>query len=329
MNDDVTSLEMRLLALLHQARDEHDETARTELNTLLRENAEARRLMPRLLVDEQALVSQLREESIAGLIAPLALVKPAAKRERGVSGWFAWFSGRPLAAAAGLMFGIFCTSMVFAYVKPAPEKTVTLLRDGFESGPAPLVTGVPIEPGRWSGDYSAVVGEEQGVKPESGGKMLRFLRADYEGKTKAYSGRNADLYRLIDVRPYRREFADGSAVVHLSAGFNAFVFPQGEDYTCRMTLHAFDAETATNGSLRNASVWDENCLAAASAGPVRLYRNPTNWRRLHSDLRVPANTDFLLIHLTISARRGVHPVPGFGGHYIDDVRLTLRHSPQR
>ena len=241
-----------------------------------------------------------------------------------------WLSWRPLAAAAaGIVFGIICTSVVFAYVAPSLGKVLTLLDDGFESGPAPLVTGVPVEPGRWSGDYSEVVGEQQGVKPESGKKMLRLLRGDYEGKANAKGSHVADIYRLIDVRPYRQEFADGSAVVQLSAGFNAFEFPQGETYTSKMTIHAFDAETATNGSLRAVSAWDESCLATAGTGPMKLDRNPATWQQMTTDLRLPANTDFVMIHLMIPAAPRTHTQEGFGGHYIDDVRLTLRHSPPR
>ena len=68
MNADLTSLVMRLLTLLHRAREERDGAARAELNTLLREEAEARKIISRLLVDEQALVSHLREESIVAII---------------------------------------------------------------------------------------------------------------------------------------------------------------------------------------------------------------------------------------------------------------------
>jgi hypothetical protein len=250
------------------------------------------------------------------------LVAPPSGRS---SSWFSW---RPLtAAAAGLVIGLFCASVVFAYVAPSLGKVVTLIDESFESGPAPLVTGVPIEAGRWSGDFTEVVGEEQGVQPENGRKMLRFLRADYEGKPNAEASRVADLYRLIDLRPFRQELEGGSAVVQLSAAFNAFVYPRDEDYTARVTLHAFDAASATASTLHTASVRDENCLAAASAGPVRFNRKPKEWRRLTSDLRVPANTDFVLIHLIISPGRETPTKEGFSGHYLDDVRLTLRRSP--
>jgi hypothetical protein len=122
---------------------------------------------------------------------------------------------------------------------------------------------------------------------------------------------------------------DGSAVVQLSAAFNAFAYPSSETYIGTITIHALDAGSVTNGSLRAPSARDDTSLAVASTGGVRLDRNPATWQRLTSDLRVPANTDFLFIHILIPAGRGTREKAGFGGHYLDDVSLTLRRSPLR
>ena len=54
-------MEEQLLGLLQKVRDDGDEAARTELNELLRKVPEARTIMSRTLVDEQALVSHLGE----------------------------------------------------------------------------------------------------------------------------------------------------------------------------------------------------------------------------------------------------------------------------
>ena len=143
---------------------------------------------------------------------------------------FGWLTWRPFtAAAAGIVLGMICTSVLFAYVAPLFWKVTTLLEDGFESGPAPLATGVPVEVARWGGDYSEVVGEQQGVRPAVGQKMLRFLRGDYEGRD-IPSSHSSDVFRLVDVRPYRHEFADGGAVVQLSAIFNAIAFAEDENF---------------------------------------------------------------------------------------------------
>ena len=128
---------------------------------------------------------------------------------------------------------------------------------------------------------------------------------------------------------YRQEFADGSAVVQASAAFNAVEFA-GEKFTGRMFIYAFDAEAVSNGSLHAVGTlraWHETSLAAAKTGTVQLDRDPVTWQRLTSDLWLPANTDFLLIHLMIPAKKGTSLERGFAGHYIDDVRLTLSHSP--
>ncbi len=303
---------------------------REELNAILRADESARTFAAQTLMDDAALAEELRAEQMESLLAAdsggmlgASYHPPAATRR-------VWFQWRPLmAASAGIVLGIFCTSIVLAYVAPSLGKAVTLLDDSFESGPPPLVTGVAVEAGRWSGDYTEVVGEQQGVKPESGQKMLRLLRADYEGKTNAKESYVADIYRMVDMRPYRQEFADGGAVVQLSAGFNAFDFPTEEIYSAKMSIHAFDAESVTNGTLRAVSAWDENCLAAASTGAARLDRKPATWERRTSDLRLPANTDFLLIHMMIQAGRGPRPEASFAGHFIDDVSVTLRHSPLR
>ncbi len=239
-----------------------------------------------------------------------------------------WLSGRPLiAAAAGIVFGMFCTSIVFAYVGPSLGRVLTLLQDSFESGPAPEVTGMPREIGKWSGDFTEIVGEQQGVKPSSGKQMLRFLRADYEGKVNPEGSYMSDVYRLVDVRAYRREFGDGGAVAQLSAGFNAVPFPEGAGFDCAVFLHALDAETAlVLREKQDANVIRES-LAMACNHRARLDRDPKTWQPVSAELRLPAHTEFLLIHLAVQSSLSRRPVT-FDGHYLDDVRLTLgRRAP--
>ncbi len=240
-----------------------------------------------------------------------------------------WLQWRPLwAAAAGIVFGMLCTSVVFAYVAPSLEKAITLLQESFESGPAPLVTGVPREAGRWSGDYSEIVGEQQGIKPQHGKKMLRLLRTDYEGKPGTEQSRIGDVYRLIDVRAYRADIADGGAVVQFSAGFNAFEFSGDEDDEAKMSIQAYDTETATNGSLRVGNTRTAGDLAGAGSGRILLDRNPATWQRMTGDLRLPPDTEFLLIRIALGPRGPSPARPRFDGHYIDDVRVTMmRRNP--
>ncbi len=285
---------------------------------------EARRLESMLAVD-----AQLRRDYLAYARVEAGLsskVRPKLVKTASPARWFSW---RPLtAAAAGIVFGMFCTSMLFAYVAPTFGKVMTLLQDSFESGPAPEVTGLPREIGKWSGDFTEVVGEQLGVKPPNGKKMLRFLRADYEGKVKPEGSYFSEVYRLVDVRAYRREFGDGGAVAQLSAVFDAFAFPSGESFDCSVSLHALDAETAL--ALRenpNANITRES-LAMACSNRARLDRDPKTWQPVSAELRLPPHTDFLLLHLSAVNSRSSQRRITFDGHYLDDVRLTLgRRAP--
>lgn len=205
---------------------------------------------------------------------------------------------------------------------------MTLLQENFESGPAPLVTGMPVEAGKWSGDFAEVVGEQQGVKPETGGKMLRFLRADYEGKVKPEGSYAGDLYRLIDLRPYLNEFTDGRAVVRTSAGFNSASFPERESYSCVVRAYALSAEMVMSGAFLNGASLRDGALATASKGMPQLDRDPRSWQRVESELRLPAEAEFLLIHVSVSNLTKDEVKDAFRGHYLDEVRVSLlQRSP--
>jgi hypothetical protein len=313
------SLEQRLLHLLQAVRDTRDTSARAELNTLLRENADARSTMARLMVDEQALTSRLRDDSIVALLEPAPAVEtPLRTSPR----WFAW---RPLtAAAAGLVIGLFSASMVFGFGVRSLEKVVSLLQESFESGPAPLVQGIPQEMNLWSGDYSEIVEKYEGVKPAQGTKMVRVLRSDFEGKASSMPNRQGDLSRVIDVRPFMREANGGEIVMTLSALFNAAPFPDSQRYDGVVTLYALGELGSTEESLM------EDALAISNGSCNSMDRDPSTWESATSRLLLPTGTQFVM--LKVSFRRwpkasGDQPslpdLMTFAGHFVDDVRASV------
>jgi hypothetical protein len=140
--------------------------------------------------------------------------------------------------------------MVFGFgVVRSLERVVSLFQESFESGPAPLVTGIPQEVNLWSGDYSEIVERYEGVKPAQGTKMVRVLRSDFEGKTSSKPSRQGDLMRGVDVRPFLREANGGEVVITLSALFNAAPFPEAERYDGVVTLYALGQLGSTEESL--------------------------------------------------------------------------------
>jgi len=318
------SLEQRLLHLLQAVRDTHDTSARSELNTLLRENPDARSTVARLMVDEQALISRLRDDTI------VALLEPAPKAETPLRTSTRWFAWRPLtAAAAGIMVGMFCTSVVFGFGARSVEKVMSLLQESFESGPAPLVTGVPPLLEQWSGDYSAIVLEHEGVKPKDGHKMARLLRSDFEGRTVPLPSRQGDLMRALDVRPFLAEAKGGDVVMTLSAQFNAAPFPDTERYDGMVTIYALGADAELRGATEDSV--KEDALAFSVGLCHAVDRDPGTWQTASTRLLLPPGTKSVMVK--VSFRR--EPVGSetlsslpesltFAGHFVDDVRASIQ-----
>ena len=313
------SLEQRLLHLLQAVRDTRDTSARAELNTLLRENPDARSTMARLMVDEQALISRLRDDSI------VALLEPAPKAETPLRTSTRWFAWRPLtAAAAGLVIGLFSASMVFGFGARSVEKVISLLQESFESGPAPLVTGIPQELNVWCGDESELVEKYEGMKPAQGKKMVRVLRSDFAGRVSSKPSQHGDLMRVVDVRPFLREANGGEVVMTVSALFNAAPFPEAERYDGVVTLYALGQLGSTEENLY------EDALALSHGECRSLDRDPSSWQSASTRFLLPTGTEFVMMKMSFrrmpkgSEVQSSLPDPViFAGHFVDDVRASV------
>ena len=226
--------------------DELDDADSLELAAVLKSSAEARQLWF-LYHDNECSLAEMK---------PAAEITP---RSTGLS----WFSWRQLTAvAAGLFIGLFGASVVLGYVGTYAGKVVTLLQEGFESGPPPLATGIPVEAGYWSGDYSQVVGEHRGVKPVGGRKMLRFLRSDYEGKP-TRDGFIGDVFRIIDVSGPEYDVARGDACVSVEARFLSLPEGVSGPAACGISMHATDALPTPDERLEFTERTDRSQAAAA------------------------------------------------------------------
>lgn len=303
---------------------------KTRLAQVLKEHPEARQLWF-LYQDNECSLGELH---------PLSQPLPHPVRAPR-SSWLQW---RPaVAAAAGLVIGLFSASLVWGYAGVYANRTVQLLKDSFESGPPPQVTGVPLEPGHWSGDYTEVVREFRGIKPASGAKMLRLVRSDYEGKPNK-DGYIADIFRVIDLNRPDCDVDRGDAWVSVEARFRALE----EDYQGRVhssiTIHALNAlptpdqrqefflkpraEAASNDG--ESAQPSANILASTSRQLV--YQSTTeSWHTGRAELLVPPGTRYLMLHLhewRLDAKDYKKPQPiEFSGLFLDDVRVTLTHRP--
>lgn len=276
----------------------------------------------------------LRElaEPGAGADAPLTQPWRAANEAPQLSlaatrvGGFFRSASSMLIGFSGIALGMVLISAVWAFVGSDASLSRRILVEDFEQAAAPAVDGPPLAAGTWGGDISELVGPQNGVVPASGDRMLRFVRDHYVGKSKEQAW-SCDVHRLVDLRPYRQHFGGGDTIVRMTARFNAAVTERDVHERFRISGFALDAETATNGCLRNPLNLHNKSLAFASSQILGLDGDPQSWQSASAELRVPAGTDFILVHVGVykDPPELTAPTP-FGGHYCDDVRVVLVHQ---
>lgn len=230
-----------------------------------------------------------------------------------------------LAAAAGLVIGLFGASVVWAYVVPkpgAPKVLPLALHDaGFEEGIPPIAKGIPDRTEIWSGDFSRVTGPEQGIVPGEGSNMLKILRADHEATLPGERSYVGEASQVIDLRSLRSSIEGRDAVVEVSAWFNAISAESTEFAVKAGTFRGrIDDAPELWKHPEEARSWATRSTAADS--------DPGTWQRVPVLLAIPEDADFLVLNFAV-----VGPVPSvdsaaveFRGHFIDDVRLELQPS---
>ncbi len=235
--------------------------------------------------------------------------------------WFAW---RPLAAAAaGIVFGMFCTSVVFAYVAPSLGRVKMVLNEGFESGVTKTAPGLPRESGSWGGDEAAVVSSAPELKPHGGGKMLRFLSATYPGENSPRS-QWGDVYRVVDVRG---QVSSGNTLARLSASFSQDSVAGPEQFSCSVEAFSLDEDL---GALPAPLAYAWLRQNSSASGSRRLALSATReWQELSVEVPVTPRTQFVLVHLAViqnapSIQAGAVQFPG---QYVDDVKVELVSRP--
>jgi len=252
---------------------------------------------------------------------PVHIEHPVMTQARMRSYWLQW---RPLAAAAaGLVLGMFCTSMVFAYASPKLARVRRLWSESFESGIKETSPGLPREAGVWFGDEARVVATPENVKPKSGAKMLRFISATYAGENAKRSAWG-DVYRLVDLRG---QVADAKSALRLSASFVAAQFPVGEQYSCSVELCTLDRDMTDAPEPLGLPWMRENSAATA----LRKFpmKGDGAWQEATVEVPVSPQTHFVLVHLAVLRVKPYPPTEPvqFEAHYVDDVKLELFTKP--
>ncbi|MEK0451997.1 MAG: hypothetical protein RL088_4265 [Verrucomicrobiota bacterium] len=278
--------------------DELSDADRAQLAAVLKSSAEARQLWF-LYQDNECSLAELKP-------------RPQAKPARGL---FSWLSRRPLtSAAAGIVLGMLCTSLVWAISSPrtTTERLFLLSNGGFDE--AGIGQGFPRQIGGWSGDEAAIVDGS-----------LRFIRPESDSSDPTGRAIACDVFQLVDLRSIRRPRpAEGDEVLELSVRFaDERPYNTNPSVTFFCQLYLFQGEPSQMHQNWPKSIPD--ALASGSAQVTTLGTDAKGSRQLTARCLVPAEADFAVVQ--IAARPNLRPAK-LDGLIADDVTLTLKTSPE-
>jgi hypothetical protein len=240
-----------------------------------------------------------------------------------------WLSWRPLtAAAAGLVFGMFCTSLVFGYVKPramaGASRLIGLVDGSFEEPSGGLASGFPSEFGKWSGDKAEFVS----LNAQDGKQALRFVQAEREPQLTNSGAGACDVFQLVDLRSLKSETELGDTMLELSAQFLDARDAPGETVRFVARLHVFAG--SPEGLREDWPMPKKEALATGSGIVFSKGGSTQTWRSVTSKVFLPQEADFAVVHLLVNIPEGRsnRTTPAtFGVQYADDVLLRLKTQP--
>lgn len=258
-------------------------------------------------------------------VALAALPKRAQQPDRSKERSVPFPQWRPLAAAAaGLVFGLFCATVAWAIVagKPAaPDESgarvvIPILTESFENSTTPIIEGFPSRTGAWGGDRAQIVGSTPNRQALAGDSVLSL-----ESSPDSNLGY---IQQIIDVSPLPHASEGEMRVVEVIASFLADQPGERERYTLRIA--SFKESPEHIRSLWEGVPWremDRNTLTLSKRGRF-APPDATGWQTLSTIVEVPADAQSVVISL---AAGRLDPAAPKTPHYVDDVRAELRIIP--
>lgn len=276
------------------------------LQELLRHDADARRLLRDLATVDAKLerLASTEPATVSHATSDRASESPA-------QGRLLWLNWRPLtAAAAGIVFGMFCTSVVFGFVvqRGFEKKTpLALVQPSFEDTAMPLVNGFPDASARWGGDEARVVAAENGVQPKGGAFMLRL--------EPAAKGSPRSIYQVLDLTSLP-PVADGQMrQIEVAASFAAADASASVRYFIRAFAVAESREELD-------AAWLDRRDEALSSAMIGLDGVPGDqaWQTFGLRVQVPPTARSLVLFLGVRTPEKSLPR---AANYLDEVQVSL------
>lgn len=223
----------------------------------------------------------------------------------------AWLSWRPLtAAAAGIVFGMFCTSVVFGFVvqrRLERKMPLAVVQPSFEDAQMPLAKGFPDASAYWGGDEAKVVEAENGVRTKEGKFMLR-LEASPRGSPRL-------VYQVLDLTSLPSSAGGDIREIEVSASFGT----ADAESAMRCIIRAFAvSEMRENLDVAWVDHRDE-AIASATRG-LDVVTGSKGWQTMNLKIQVPRAARSLVLFFGVRTPDKTLPK---SAHYIDDVQVSL------
>ena len=318
-------MEERLLNLLQQVRDDGNEAARTELNELLRKHPEARTIMSRTLVDEQALVSHLRDESIVSILDAEGEVATSQPTTTPAMRLLAWPQQVAVALVAGAIVGLLGVGVVWAVNSPQSQaRAIHVANSDFETFAGPVEIGFPSHFGQWGGNPAEVIEEADG------NRRLRLLKTGNVNGDPDDFASNCSVFQLVELSSLRLQWGttdpDTQITLNLSARFRREDAPTDAELpklagSCRIYLFNMKPKAIGEGWPR---VVNEDGVGYGKK-VIKLAPGDES-ATITASCLLESNANVALI--VVSASTGAHAAPiELGGFFVDDVQLTAIRRP--
>ena len=226
---------------------------------------------------------------------------------------FHWLSWRPLtAAAAGVVFGLFSASVVWAYaiprVKTETHKTMPLFAESFEDAGMVPGRGFPSRAEGWSGDLSASISSDLEVKPKNGERMVRL--------TPSAKRKFSYAWRIVDLAAYPLS-ASEARQVEVTASFCGGNSSSTDRYQIR--LAAFSEAPGEVKAIWNGDGMFDQVLQHVGH-TVTMKPGDHGWHTLQATLEIPPGARSLVISLAAAVVDDAAPK---SAHYLDDVHARF------
>ena len=318
-------MEEQLLNLLQKVRDDGDETARIELNELLRGSPEARTIMSRALVDEQALVSHLRDESIVSILDAEGEAATSRLPTRPSMRLLAWPQQVAVALVAGAIVGLLGVGVVWAVNSPQSQaRTLHVANGDFESFSGPIEFGFPSHFGRWGGNPAEVIEESDG------NRMLRLLKTgNVNGDPNDFAS-NCSVFQLVQLSSLLQQWETTDPTMqitlNLSARFHRKAAPTDAELpklsgSCRIYLFNTESEAIGEGWPR--VVNEDGVGYGKKVIKLAPGEEPAT---ITASCLLESEATVALIVVSASTHSRAAPIE-LGGYLVDDVQLTAIRQP--